>query len=522
MNSRRLRGFTAIAAVFAMLAFAGSAATKTSSSLPDLTTASGLNAYLTSLGVDPTTVVRQVGPLNYAGPSSGCPGVGWNCTEATTVVQTTTANGNNSSNVNCNANPQTTPPTTDTNPCVIVQMAPSSGNNQATCHERETTPTATEVCDITQTNITGANKATIYEEIAQADGGSATQDGRQYARVAQVNQSGDNHAVITQSTNQSLTGATAQLQDGHTVAVVEQGGTGQTGNNYAQVNQDQHQREAASGVASASQDQNTSPLPVGDPHFVDCNSGANSGGVFVDNPNICANITQAGTGASNSVYLDQSTHQQQRTDATSGHQTQGSATGGLDGAVVQPSANSTLHGSPTENQDQRAPNGVQPPAFVQEQFDPNVCCATSGGTVNLDQSSDQSATTSNAPLTETAPAVPNPKAIQHALLFGHAQGTSVDVKHSVSQNNEPNFTIECPPHGPQPVGDAPTQMGLCVLLTSCTDGFCQELEPCSGGQAFNPATNACECPPGTEFDSETQMCVPIITLSVGLRPRGAT
>jgi hypothetical protein len=483
-----------------MLAFAGSAATKTDSSKPDLITTAGLNAYLTSLGVDPSTVVKQAGLLNYAGPSSGCPGPLWNCTEATTVVQTAAAGGTNSANVNCNANPQTTTPTTDENPCVIVQIAPASGNNHATCHERETTPQATEICDITQTNTTGANDASIQEEIAQTAGETNTsnqtaEDGRQYAQVLQMNTAGDNHAVISQSIDQALSDPTPQLQDGHTVAIVDQGapsGGAQTGNNYAQVNEDQHQQESEAGIASASQEQNTSPLPTDDAHFADCNQGANSGGVFVDDPNLCAFITQDGTGNSNDVYLDLSTHQKQRTDATAGNQTQGAVTGGLDGAVIQPSSNSSLHGSPTENQDQRAPNGVAPPAFVQEQFDPNVCCASSGGTVNLDQSSDQTATTSNAPLTDTAPATPSPFAIQHALLYGHAQGMSVDVKHSVSQNNQPNFTIECPPHGPQPVGDAPTQMGLCVLFTSCTNGDCEEIATCPEGEAFNPATDECQ------------------------------
>src|SRR5205823_835690 len=112
-----------------MLAFVGSAATKTSNSKPDLTTAAGINAYLMSVGVDPTTVVRQLGPLNYAGPSSGCPGIGWNCTTATTVVQIASAGGTNSADITC----RPADPTSTTGNCVIVQGGP--GNNKALCHQ---------------------------------------------------------------------------------------------------------------------------------------------------------------------------------------------------------------------------------------------------------------------------------------------------------------------------------------------------------------------------------------------------
>src|SRR5438045_1011857 len=183
MNPTRLRGIAAIAAAFAMLAFVSSAATGTSSPKPDLTSPTGINAYLTSLGIDPATVVRQAGPLNYAGPAAGCPGLGWNCTTATTVVQVTPAGGTNSADITCKANP----PSTMTSPageCLIVQSS-ASGNNKALCHEHDTVPTASQFCTVSQENGTGQNNANIDQEIDQNDLDTATaglvQAGRQYA-----------------------------------------------------------------------------------------------------------------------------------------------------------------------------------------------------------------------------------------------------------------------------------------------------------------------------------------------------
>ena len=86
MSSR----FVALLALLAAaLTLGGSAGAGTSGQLPkkiDLTNPAAVDAYLSSLGVDPSTVVRQVGLNNYAGPN--CPGVGWNCTTSTKVDAT--------------------------------------------------------------------------------------------------------------------------------------------------------------------------------------------------------------------------------------------------------------------------------------------------------------------------------------------------------------------------------------------------------------------------------------------------
>jgi hypothetical protein len=502
VKPKRLRGLIAVLAALAMLAFVGSAATKPSTSKPNLTTVAGINAYLTSLGVDPTTVVRQIGPLNYAGPSSGCPGIGWNCTQATTVVQMAPAAGTNSADITCKANPPSNPPS-PAGDCVIVQMNPS-GNNKARCHEHDTTvPTASEFCTITQENGTGQNNANVDQQIDQNDTGGSAQDGRQYASVTQMNVSGDNQAQVFQAIHQDLgTGAT-QNQDGHQVTIVDQGGNGtadQTGKNAATVNQGQDQSEVDQGAAVSGQEQNTAGLPS-DAHFTDCNPGATSGGVFVAAPNLCANITQDGT-TLNDVYLDQSTNQDQRTTATSGHQIQGSLAGGLDGSVTQPTTGTAnLHGSPTEAQSQRAPTGFATdlstaPTNAQQQYDGNVCCATQSGknsSVNIDQASNQTAVGSTAPIDLLAPATPSSDALQNAILFGHGMSEgSVTVSHSIKQNGPGAFTAQCPPKGQPPPSEAPTQTNECALFSDCTNNDCSSVPQCPSGQAFDPVAPGCE------------------------------
>src|SRR5213592_2654559 len=81
---------------------------------------SGAGAVSTAaVGVDPATAVRQVGLLNYAGPN--CPGIGWNCTTATNVVQVASAGGQN----RFECDPAGLLTDEGTNTCVIVQTGDS-------------------------------------------------------------------------------------------------------------------------------------------------------------------------------------------------------------------------------------------------------------------------------------------------------------------------------------------------------------------------------------------------------------
>src|SRR5439155_4918531 len=98
----------------------------------DLTDLAAVDSYLRSLGLDPAKVVRQVGLRNYAGPS--CPGIGWNCTTSTTVVQVSAAGGENK--FECVGQD---PPNGGTNPatntCVVMQ---GGSDNKAQCKEKDT------------------------------------------------------------------------------------------------------------------------------------------------------------------------------------------------------------------------------------------------------------------------------------------------------------------------------------------------------------------------------------------------
>ena len=62
-----LLAFSAAAAALLVLSGAGAAANG-----PDLSSPQSVDSYLLSIGVNPASVVKQNGNLNYAGPN--CPG----------------------------------------------------------------------------------------------------------------------------------------------------------------------------------------------------------------------------------------------------------------------------------------------------------------------------------------------------------------------------------------------------------------------------------------------------------------
>src|SRR5690242_5941404 len=91
-RGRRLGRIGAGVLALAVLAGSGAGAARPPAQL-DLSTPPAVTAELTSLGADPSAAVVQRGLRNYAGPS--CPGSGWTCTTATTVVQVAPAGGSN-------------------------------------------------------------------------------------------------------------------------------------------------------------------------------------------------------------------------------------------------------------------------------------------------------------------------------------------------------------------------------------------------------------------------------------------
>src|SRR5437867_536341 len=85
---------------------------------PDLSSRAAITKYLQSIGVDPATVTWQEGLLNYAGPN--CPGIGWNCTTSTNVVQMAAPGGEN--RTECKGKPEdTTTITQGDQTCIVTQ-----------------------------------------------------------------------------------------------------------------------------------------------------------------------------------------------------------------------------------------------------------------------------------------------------------------------------------------------------------------------------------------------------------------
>jgi hypothetical protein len=92
-RSRIFSGAIALLAVAALLGSAGAATATSSKPVIDISTPTAVDSYLVSKGIDPASVVKQVGLNNYAGPN--CPGDGWNCTTATRVAQIAAPGGQN-------------------------------------------------------------------------------------------------------------------------------------------------------------------------------------------------------------------------------------------------------------------------------------------------------------------------------------------------------------------------------------------------------------------------------------------
>jgi hypothetical protein len=334
---------TALLAVLAAaLTLGGSAGAGTQPPKINLTDVSAVDSYLRSIGVDPAKFVKQAGLLNYAGPN--CPGLGWNCTTATSVVQIAQAGGSN--DVDCTGKPADTTtvtpddPETDEQTCIIVQTAPAKGENHAKCQEKSDQAIAMQQCTIIQDNVGGGNHADINQEnnTNAGDGtGTLEQDAQQFAHVMQDSEGGDNHSDIHQSVNQSLTAGDTQTQEGHQVAFVEQSVTGSS--NFSHVHQSQDQSESG-GAGTQSQNTGVAPtITVGTMQFnFDC------GDDKVAEPNQCANVFQDGTGAiaagaNNESHLHQAIGERQTstfgTTTTPATQTQGRPDGGQEGDVHQ-------------------------------------------------------------------------------------------------------------------------------------------------------------------------------------------
>lgn len=253
--------FVAILALTFTLALPFTAAAAERSGTADVTAARvAAEQQLISLGINPGDATFQIGARNYAGPN--CPGSGWNCTTASTVVQIATGAALASVNKFEQCSTQV---------CTITQSN-SGGTNEARCVEYTSADPGTQTCTITQTNTTGRNRAFVFQWIGQSRPQGAQVAG-QRANVSQANGTGVNESALTQTITQhqamDLSGAATitQTQEAHQRADICQGGAGcsaaSSGKNISGVSQFNVQRlgvHFAQGSSGAIvQKQNTDP-----------------------------------------------------------------------------------------------------------------------------------------------------------------------------------------------------------------------------------------------------------------------
>ena len=389
-----------------------------------------------AVGVDPATAVRQVGLLNYAGPS--CPGVGWNCTTATNVVQVASAGGQN--RFECApADAQVYPTDEGANTCVIEQ---TGDNNKARCKLRDTEePTSVQTCMVTQTGK--RNSADIDMAIEQKVG--PDQDGQQTATVVQT-ASERNQSQIHQMVKQQTSTGMTQTQDGYQLADVQQLTMGGSVSNFSHVHQSQDQNESGN---AATQNQNRS-LPL--PSYCDEKQA-----------NQCLLLLQTNGGGKNDSHLHQAIGERQTTKALSATQTQGLADNGNEGAVHQENPDgvgeNNDHAHQTLAQRQSGPNGT---TNQTQETDPRCCGGSQlGGQMNredINQATTQSATEEYAS--------------QFSSLFGEVHqvsdpANSCRIDHHARNNTESTH---------ESVSGTDLECGGLFLITTCTNGG--EVEGC--------------------------------------------
>jgi hypothetical protein len=397
----------AVGILAVVLLVAGAASGGTPAKQLDLSSPAAVDAYLRSLGVDPATVVKQVGLHNYAGPS--CPGAGWNCTTSTRVVQLSHNDGGHQdegeNEFSCEPSSAQVFPTEDADTCFIMQ---SGRNNHARCKESDkTTPLSRETCNVTQSGR--KNFVEIHQDITQSAG--PVQTAQQIAKVTQ-NAIEMNVSQIHQSITQKTWSTPSQRQDGFQTADVDQ--VASESQNYSHVHQAMDQSESG---AATMQEQNTTPA----------NAEFNCGGEKPLNPNQCANITQDATpgGGINASHIHQRIGERQTSTAlTTPSQVEGRINGGQEGDVHQENPTGVGHNLNFPDQDLRQLQSSPGGAASQTQVTDPGCCGAGtqiGGAVTREFI--RQATTQSAD---------EPTASQFSSLFGQT--------HQFSGPPEPEFT----------------------------------------------------------------------------------
>jgi uncharacterized repeat protein (TIGR01451 family) len=392
---------------FALLAMALAGAT--SAAGPGGATPSAVSGQIRAAGA---AVVKQIGARNYAGPN--CPGVSWNCTTSTRVIQVSTRGGVNLATVTCSS--QT--------PCEITQ---SLGSNVANCTQKSTAVTADQSCKITQTGA--SNTANVSQYISQTT--TASQVGTQSTEVTQGPASGGNTVYnvlkVTQSVSQNTKTLGGQEQKAHQKVVVFQTAAN-AGYNQSFINQSQLQK----AYGGAPQSQNGAS-----DSSAECLTGEPSA------PNACSDVAQYSVNGTNYNALNQSINQDANTAvslpvAQQPQQVQGTWDGGLEGHVHQETTGSgSSQNKAKQNKLQKA---TGPAGAVQTQYDPVRCCGTFSligpGVEDINQSSSIGAS--------------SPVADQHSTLIGESRtpgGTCKVNQHTAidtaSANNSETLT-PCP------------------------------------------------------------------------------
>jgi uncharacterized repeat protein (TIGR01451 family) len=304
--------------------------------------------------------VKQLGKRNYAGPN--CPGVSWNCTTSTRVLQAAAPGGQNVAEC---VGPGAVPGGTLANPtCSITQTGSS---NVAKCTQKNGDASSSQSCVIDQSGA--SNTATVSQYISQ--GTTAIQTGTQTASVTQNGATVSNIVKLTQSVSQVIKSSGPQTQDAFQTALVTQTAAG-GGSNQSDVNQTELQKEYGGNV----QLQNTAGST--------CNE--------------CVNVAQHSAAGTNTSKIGQSINE----DINSGvvaTQTQGTGANGLDGHVHQDTGSGSSFNDVNQSKNQTV-NG--PAGSTQVQHDPISCCGFasqfggSGNVENINQSSALNASNAGA------------------------------------------------------------------------------------------------------------------------------
>ena len=312
----------------------------------DLSSRAGIDRYLTSIGVDREDAVVQRGVRNYAGPN--CPGPRWNCTSSSgPVLQVALRGGGSPRNVFV-CDPESSGTDPDTNTCVVVQGIPDDGTNEAVCiqGDEQDEGTVAQSCDITQTNDSGDNIATV-EQSVQMGHKSTTQRSEQRSSISQTNGTGDNWASVDQRSDLSAKAQNEsdviQEQDVIQDSLIDQEtGVGvppeaAAGDNTADVFQS-HRLEAKAHVADSVEQLQNAQVPFNSVEPLEPATSC----WFLFDPNICSRIDQLSTDGALLIDLRQELRHDAKAMPVEGDvdQQQGSSefTGGMVGINHQDSA----------------------------------------------------------------------------------------------------------------------------------------------------------------------------------------